>query len=229
MTLKGSIVVPNPFYHPWTTEAREAAPRRIIHAHTERWRCDDCNFNVCHQCAIACALPAGAPVVLGQRAAHMIPSAHLKSGDPVGDVATRASKGYNVSELADALDAIQASELLEDPSSLQLPLVLADVVSQSTHRIQIPQYPVSLTATDDPNMCPSSMAGFLGTAQDQNERQVDHKRRRTADAPGDVPQLKFLKVAERMQEWRGAAKRKRFTQRHIEWPCAKIGSAFEKG
>ena len=73
------------------------------------------------------------------------------------------------------------------------------------------------------------MAGFLGMAQEQNERQVDRKRGRLADEPGDVPQPKFLKVAERMQEWRGAAKRKRFTQRHIEWPCAKIGSAFEKG
>ena len=113
-------------------------------------------------------------------------------------------------------------EEIQEPEPFALPL--EEFASRSTHRVELPQYPVSLTATEDPALFPrDEMTNFTHPSTGYtalNERLVNGKRERSEDEPSDAPpQPKFLRVAERR-----SAKRKRFTQSHIEWQQLRGGA-----
>ena len=72
-------------------------------------------------------------------------------------------------------------EEVQEPEPFALPL--EEFASRSTHRVELPQYPVSLTATEDPALFPrDEMTNFTHPSTGYtalNERLVNGKRERS--------------------------------------------------
>ena len=89
-------------------------------------------------------------------------------------------------------------EEIQEPEPFALPL--AEFARRSTHRVELTQYPVSLTATEDPALFPrDEITNFTHPSTGYtalNERLLSGKRERSEDELSDAPEPKFLRVAE---------------------------------